>query len=444
MKSKTIAITILTAAVMLLVAACGNLPTASPEATATQPAVASDSGIVAEGKLVPGRSAKLGFSQPGTVAEVLVKAGDQVSEDQLFARLVGSESAQAALKVARIQYEITLDNALAQRKASSRTANWKKNQPEEFNLPLWYYDQSEQISSAQTEVDADKAALLSAQAKLVSVQGRVSSADFVKAETEIGSAQASYDVANDLNNRVQDGKNIDDMTRRQLFLLMRDNGNIARGRDPKWVLASNISKDLRDAAQEIYDDTKANLKDAQTAYDDALTTQGAKDVLKARADVSIAQERYYTALDRLRSLQTGEDLPAVTAAQASMDQAQTAITNYELRAPFAGTVLSIDAVVGELAVAGTPLFFLGDTTHWQVETKNLTEVDVAKVRLGAPAVIKLDAFPKESFSGKVVIINPVGQEYQGDMTYKVTIAIDKPDPRFLWNLTATATIDAMK
>jgi len=442
MKSKLISMTILTTAVMLLVSACGSSATASPTPAATQSAVSNASEIVADGKLVPWRSAKLGFSQPGTVAEILVKAGDQVTTGQVMARLMGSESAEAALKVASIQYQIALDNALAQRKAPSRTANWVINQPKEFSIPLWYFGQSEQISSAQAEVDAGKAALATAQAKLVSVQGRVSSADFVKAETAMGVAQASYDVANDLNNRVQNGKNIDDMTRRQLFLLARDNANIARGRDPKWVLASNISQDLRDAAQQIYDDAKANLKDAQSAYDDALTTQGANDVMKARADVSIAQERYYTALDRLRSLQIGNDLPAVTAAQAAMDQAQTAITNYELRAPFAGSVLSIDAVVGDAAVPGTPLFFLGDTTHWQVETKNLTEVDVASVALGAPASIKLDAFPGEKFPGKVTIINPVGQEYQGDMTYKVTIALDQPDPRFLWNLTATASIEA--
>jgi hypothetical protein len=33
------------------------------------------------------------------------------------------------------------------------------------------------------------------------------------------------------------------------------------------------------------------------------------------------------------------------------------------------------------------------------------------------------------------------QEHLGDMTYKVTITLDKVDPRFLWNMTATVNID---
>ena len=39
-------------------------------------------------------------------------------------------------------------------------------------------------------------------------------------------------------------------------------------------------------------------------------------------------------------------------------------------------------------------------------------------------------------------IDPVGQEYLGDMTYKVTVTLDKVDPRFMWNMTATVNINA--
>ena len=41
-----------------------------------------------------------------------------------------------------------------------------------------------------------------------------------------------------------------------------------------------------------------------------LTTQAADEVLAARADVAVAQERYYAALDRLSALQTSDYCPS--------------------------------------------------------------------------------------------------------------------------------------
>ena len=79
--------------------------------------------------------------------------------------------------------------------------------------------------------------------------------------------------------------------------------------------------------------------------------------------------------------------------------------------------------------------------RWQVETKDLAEIDVANVSIGDKVIIKLDAFPDEEFTGTVTEIDPVGREYLGDMTYKTTITLDKSDPRFRWNMTATVTID---
>jgi hypothetical protein len=43
---------------------------------------------------------------------------------------------------------------------------------------------------------------------------------------------------------------------------------------------------------------------------------------------------------------------------------------------------------------------------------------------------------------KVTAIDPVGKEKSGDMTYKVTVTIDKVDPRFMWNMTANVDIEA--
>jgi HlyD family secretion protein len=381
---------------------------------------------------------QLAFAQGGVVAEVLAKPGDKVAAGEVLARLVGVKAVEAQIAAAQTQYDQVYNAAMAQEKPK-RSQDWYKNQPGDFTLPLWYYDQKEQMRSAQAAVDEAQAALTKTQEKMAAVI-QTTGADFIKAETDLSDAQAAYQVAQNLNDRVKNGRNIDDMTRRQLYLLQLDAELKKKGVDPKWT-SNNINQDLREEARKIFDDAKSDLKDAQNAYDDAVSTDGAKDVLKARAQMSIAEERYYTAQDYVRVLQTGAESQEVTAAQNAVDQTKAALDLYELRAPIAGTILSFDLSAGETASPGIPVAFLADTATWTVETKDLAEIDIARVALGQTVTIKLDAFPGEEFPAKVTTIDPVGQEYLGDMTYKVTITLDKADPRFMWNMTATVNID---
>jgi multidrug resistance efflux pump len=126
---------------------------------------------------------------------------------------------------------------------------------------------------------------------------------------------------------------------------------------------------------------------------------------------------------------------------ADLEAARAALANAQLRAPFAATILSLDISVGEMVNAGVPVAFLGNMDSWQVETKDLAEIDVANISIGDKVIVKLDAFSEEEFTGTVTEIDPVGREYLGDMTYKTTTTLDKSDPRFFWNMTATVTID---
>ncbi len=434
----------------LLLTACAGTATPAPTESPLSPGETPYRGqvdgvradvVTAEGKLLPAPSVELAFAQGGVVAEVLVQPGDKVATGDVLARLVGSAIVQADLAAAQAQYDLAYSSALVQDRAN-RTQDWYKTQSGDLTLPLWYYNQQEQINAAQLAADEAQAAVTTAQERLAA-QVKTSGADFIKAETELATAQAAYQVAKNLNDRVSKGVDIDDLTRRQLFLLQKDAYLESRGLETRWVTTVNkVNKNLRDEAQNIFDDARANLEDAQDAYDDALTSDGAQEILKARAQLSIAEERYYTALDYVRVLQTGSEAQAVTAAAKAVEQARAALELYELRAPFAGTILSLYLKTGETALPGLPVAFLADTATWTVETVDLAEIDIARVALGQSATVKLDAFPGEEFSANVTALDPVGEEYLGDMTYKVTLTLDQPNPRFMWNMTATVSIGA--
>ncbi len=382
----------------------------------------------------------------GKVKDVLViegqnvKAGDalmhldntllQAQKQQALAALDVAKSAaataDAALASVQNQYDLALNSALATDK-TQRTSQWTNSAPSDFNLPLWYYSQAEQMTAAQAEVDAAQKALTDAQNNLTSIQAAVGSSDFVKAENNLASAQASYQVANDLNNRVQNGTNIDQLTRYGLYQLAKQQNNPSKANNPVNYLinTSNIDQNIKDYSQQLFNDAKSNLKDAQTAYDNAVTTNDAKDVLKARANVTLQQERYNTAMDYVSMIRTGSMSPSVSNSQnalnqakAADDQAQNAIkqaqSNVDLidaqmakltiYAPIDGVILTRNVEPGEYVQPGADTLTMADITHLTI-TVYIPENLYGQISLGLQANMKVDSFPNQTFNAQVSYIS---------------------------------------
>ncbi len=74
-----------------------------------------------------------------------------------------------------------------------------------------------------------------------------------------------------------------------------------------------------------------------------------------------------------------------------------------LKAPIAGQVILSTAVVGELAAPGMSLAMIADTENLYVSA-NVKEVDIARVRIGQPVDVTVDAFRGRTFHGRVQTI----------------------------------------
>jgi len=120
--------------------------------------------------------------------------------------------------------------------------------------------------------------------------------------------------------------------------------------------------------------------------------------------------------------------------------AQVALDETELRAPFSGVVASLDMKTGEYVALGAPTIHLADLSTWQIETTDLTELDVVRVSAGSPVTMTFDAIPGLELSGMVSRIRALGENKQGDITYIVTITPDQQDERLRWNMTVSASI----
>jgi HlyD family secretion protein len=93
---------------------------------------------------------------------------------------------------------------------------------------------------------------------------------------------------------------------------------------------------------------------------------------------------------------------AVTAARAEVQLAEAAWERSRLRAPLDGTILQVQARVGELAAASPeqPLIAMGDVSSLRVRAE-VEERDLAKVRTGQAVVVRTDAYSDREFSGHV-------------------------------------------
>jgi HlyD family secretion protein len=149
-------------------------------------------------------------------------------------------------------------------------------------------------------------------------------------------------------------------------------------------------------------------------------------------------------LNRLRAGASERDLAVAGAevqrAQATVKLAQVARDETELRAPFSGIVATLDLKTGEYVAPGAPSVHLADLAAWQIETTDLTELDVVRVRAGSSVTMTFDAIPGLELSGRVSRIRALGENKQGDITYVVTITPDRQDGRLRWNMTASASI----
>lgn len=130
----------------------------------------------------------------------------------------------------------------------------------------------------------------------------------------------------------------------------------------------------------------------------------------------------------------------VQQAQVTLEVAQVNLTEGTLIAPFDGTVTSLGVTSGEFVDSNQAILTLATLNELQIETTDLSERDIARVKIGAPVNISVEAL-NENLTGKVISISPRADTVGGDIVFKATIAFDKQPENLLWGMTAEVTIE---
>lgn len=376
----------------LIPISCGVAGCSGSNATSTPlPPVVSTEQVIertlSEARVVPVKNAALSFSIPGLVDEVLAAEGQMVEEGEIIARLKGVDRARAAIAQA------------------------------EFLL-----------LSSQKNLDdfVEKSAIASGEAELALARARIELQNARDARESLDFQQVSDDALNNL--------------RATYYLALEDFKEAEEDFEP---YIPRLDTDLEKAA------FLGKLSNARLARDQALfnlnkalENPSADKIARADARLAIAEamvEDTQRTYDRVKDGPDADQLvileAAVRNAEAQLEAARTALADLEMVAPFAGTIVSNDLKVGQ-AVSAANRVMLGDISSWQVETTDITEIDIVRIMVGDPVKVSIDAIPGLTLAGQVNRLKSIGENIKGDTTYTVYIDLDTEDPRLLWNMKA--------
>ena len=146
-------------------------------------------------------------------------------------------------------------------------------------------------------------------------------------------------------------------------------------------------------------------------------------------------------------VRTGTDNERLQAAKANVDRAQAAVeiaktqlAQAALVAPIDGTIASVDISPAEFANPGQIVIVMGDLSHFQIETTDLSEKNVPGIKVGQTVSVFIEAL-NQNLSGKVVDIARVSETVGGDVVFKVTIELDEQPEGLRWGMSAEVNIE---
>jgi len=147
---------------------------------------------------------------------------------------------------------------------------------------------------------------------------------------------------------------------------------------------------------------------------DRKTAGNPQALIQARNQLSQAEDKLRQERTALAIAHSKSKVPAPNRAEAALIAARAEVTLAEemvekmrIRSPLSGSVLQLQAKVGELAMpaAEQVLIVMGDLTLMRVRAE-VDEQDVAKIKAGQPVFVRSTAYPGREFSGTVKELAP--------------------------------------
>jgi len=394
------------------------------------------------GTVIPATEVALGFQTSGILKELLVRVGDRVAEGDVLARLDDTDS-QMAVANAELQLNqaamktdpTSTQTGLSYNEISIEQAriNLETAQTALDDLLNWQPDENE-IAKAEANLAAAQAGYNAAlgQESSKNYSNEAAKINLEQAQREMTAAQENYDAAWDQardwetfwDEPICDPGEKEPCTGQTWAeRIERDRESTAnaltRAQDSLAIAQANYNAAVSGSASSSSATAKSNLVTAQQALEAAKTGPDDEQIDAARKTVRQAELALQQAL-----LNQEADGINLAQAQLNLETAREGLARTELIAPMDGTVMSINAQVGEQVGASTFLT-LADLDRPLLEVF-IDETDLDKIGLDYPVNVVFDAMPDETFTGHVVQVDPQLSTVNGVTAVRAVVQLD-PD-----------------
>ncbi|MCP5100894.1 MAG: HlyD family efflux transporter periplasmic adaptor subunit [Chloroflexi bacterium] len=351
--------------------------------------------ILADGTVVaPIPVLPLGFTTNGQLLDIRVAPGDTVQAGDIIATLDDSalQDAVAAAGASLAIVQAQLDQQQAPPDAAT-------------------------IASAEHQIVLAQSAIDSAQANRSGLFTAPDNAAIIEAESALVTARINWE-------QVRDGHE---------QLILND-------------ILGDVEEQARqqaEAAYAQYQAAEARLNQLRHAGPTSASIQGADvQITQAEANLANAEEQLAILLADTPAVQIAVLEAQVAQAQLNRDQAQRALDNATLTAPWSGTILTVEAASGAFIGAGSPVVSMLDQSQLEFHTTNLSERDLAQISIDTQVEIILKAFPNDPLVGTVTRIGVQANGVVGDAAvFPIIISINDTPLEIRPGMTGRAEIE---
>ena len=185
---------------------------------------------------------------------------------------------------------------------------------------------------------------------------------------------------------------------------------------------------------------QASLNDAERKYKRNKELFGKN--LIARSEVDTSETDVI-----MKRASLAEAKSRVVQGKAAVERARTNLNYTRITSPVNGVVIDRQVDAGQTVAASyqTPTLFkiAEDLTRMQIETK-VDEADIGTVKEGQNVTFRVDAFPDETFEGKVVQVRIAPSTSDNVETYTVIIHVDNTELKLKPGMTANVSIETAR
>lgn len=423
------------------------------------------------GRVKAAESVDLAFEKSGRVSAIYIKVGDKIQTGQslisldsadLMAQLAQSSASVESAKAQLKQYSAALEvqqAKLDELKRGTRPEDIKVKEAElkkaQQDLDNYYGGISDILNDAYTKAD-------DAVNKQIDELFSNDSSLNPQLTFSVNDSQAEIDVE---SQRITAGRELSKL-KSEISNLSADHSSL----DKSLTDAKNHLTIIRDFLTRVNDAINSAVGLVQTtitAYRGYINT-ARTNVNTAISDITVQQD-YILAQkitvekiqNELALKQAGTAAEQITAQEAQVKQAEATVSSQEaqlkyaeangrniqvqiartiLKAPINGLITKQEAKVGEIVSPNVNVVSIISEAKFEIET-NIPEADIAKVKLGDPAKVTLDAYGEEViFEAKVMTIDPAETLVEGVATYKTTFQFIQEDGRPKPGMTANIDI----